>query len=135
MTEIYPAITDELYDIMEDECRDKFYIKEKDKPSFLLFYPHSIFAQGKHYHQETKHWTLYLNRVGLIGIFKTKNDALLRLKQIIENANFPVTVLNKDGKVFAENRVQRKELTGNFCRVFEIDEWNKQNISSDKEIV
>ncbi len=115
-----------LWELMEMEAPLKFFVGGADKPGFLLF-PRGHWASIKGGH------SLYLNRVGLIAQFPSRKKALARLKEIVENANFPVRVYqvskygrNKEKRfLFAENTVQRimpKE--GCPTKVFNISEWD-----------
>ena len=124
---ITPASFNIFWELLEMEAPLKFYINGKDTPAFLLF-PKYHWASSKSYHH------LYMNTVGLIGKFTAEKKALARLKEIVENANFPVRVYKSSkygrnrGKriLFAENKVQRIELTENPCKVFNIDEWERE---------
>jgi len=120
-----------LWELMELEAPNKFFVGGREEPAFLLFPKYHYLSQNN------KH-TLYLNGVGLINTFTSEKKALERLKQIVENANFPIRVYKvskhgrKQGKriLFAENDKQRIDLSnakeGTFCKVFEIDEWKEE---------
>ena len=119
-----------LWELMEMEAPEKFYVNGKDRPAFLLF-PRGHWTSTKNGH------SLYMNNVGLIGVFSSQKKAVERLKQIIQNANFPVKIYQvskygrKRGKhiFFAENTVQKVPLTpelvteGAYVKVFNIKEW------------
>jgi len=117
-----------LWELLELEAKDKFYVGNRENPAFLLFPKYSPLCMDKKV-------TLYMNGVGLIDTFKSEKAALERLKQIIENANFAVQVykVSKYGRqkgkrvLFAENTVDRidNETMKGHCRVFEIDEWKE----------
>jgi hypothetical protein len=70
-----------------------------------------------------------MNRVGVIGYYPSRAKAETRLREIVENANYPVRVYRKRGAkmiLFAENVVKRKpdplpESAGQ--KMFEIKEW------------
>lgn len=108
------------------EAQEKFFVDGKDQPSFLLFPKYSCLAVNNKV-------SLYMNRVGLIANFKTEKQARERLRQIVENSNFPVRVYQvsktgqKRGKriMFAENKVQRVELSENPCKTFNVEEWSE----------
>lgn len=116
-----------LWELLEMEAPQKFYMDGKDHPAFLLF-PKFHWASSKSMH------TLYMNGVGVINTFTSERKALARLVGIVEEANFPVRVyrLSKTGRskgkriLFAENKVQRidKEKIRSPTRVFNIEEWN-----------
>lgn len=117
-----------LWELLEMEAPQKFYVNRKESPAFLLF-PKWHFASTK-----TQH-SLYMNRVGLIGRFTSEKKALERLKQIVESANFPLRLYKvtkfgrKRGKriLFAENSVQRVDMTDvrGPMKVFNIEEWQE----------
>lgn len=116
-----------LWELMEMEAPEKFFVNEKEHPAFLMFPKHHYLAL------ETKKYNLYLNGVGLIASFRTRKQLFERLKEIIEQANFPIKVFqvskfgNQRGKkiLFAENQRERVDMTNarGPCRVFNIDEW------------
>ena len=120
-----------LWELMEMEAPSKFCVGGREQSAFLLFPKYHYLSQNN------KH-TLYMNMVGLINTFTSEKKALERLRQIVENANFPVRVYkvskygrNKGKRVlFAENHEQRIDLTNAkedaFCKVFEIDEWKEE---------
>ena len=124
-----------LYDLLEMEAPDKFFIDGKDVPAFLLF--------PKHHFASRHGYTLYLNRVGVIASFSSNKKALERLKEIVERANFPMRlyrVRKYGGKrnkriLFAENKKQRVDMTDakGPCRMFNIDEWEPVRLTVNKE--
>lgn len=117
-----------LWELMEMEAPEKFFVDEKEHPAFLMFPKHHYLAL------ETKKHNLYLNGVGLIAAFRTRKQLFERLKQIVEHANFPIKVwqVSKFGRqrgkkiLFAENHIERVDMTNakGPCRIFNIDEWN-----------
>jgi len=72
---------------------------------------------------------LFLNKVGLIRFFKSLRQARKRIKELVENANFPLAVWRdpvRDRKPFAENKVWRiKPKPGVYFKAFNIEEWEK----------
>jgi rRNA processing protein Krr1/Pno1 len=115
---------------MESEAPEKFFVNNAEHPAFLLFPKYSFLATNNKV-------SLYMNGVSLIANFKTEKLAKERLKQIIENANFPTRVYQvsktgqKRGKriLFAENKIVRVQLTENPCRVFNIEEWSEVKLA------
>jgi len=123
-----------LWDLMELEAPEKFYVGDAEKPAFLFFPKYHTFAL------KSKH-CLYMNRVGLINTFTSERKAFERLRKIVENANFPVKVyrVSKTGRLrgkrilFAENRIQRinlekiqlEEGETRYVKVFNIPEWER----------
>jgi hypothetical protein len=113
-----------LWELMEMEAPEKFFINGAEQPGFLLFPKYSYLTLNNKV-------SLYMNGVGLIANFKTEKQAKERLKQIVETANFPTRVyqVSKTGSrrgkriLFAENTIQRVEPTENPCKVFNISEW------------
>lgn len=95
-----------LWDLMESEAPDKFFVGDAERPGFLLFPRYHCFAH------ENK-WTLYMNSVGLIDTFSTMDKALERLREIIATAKTSVKVFkaSKTGRdrnkriLFAEKLV------------------------------
>ena len=83
-----------LWELMEMEAPEKFYVDEKEHPAFLIFPKYHYLCL------DTKKHNLYLNGVGLIASFETRKALFERLKQIVENANFPIKVyqVSKFGK-------------------------------------
>lgn len=119
-----------LWEIMEMEAVEKFFVDGKEKPAFLYF-PRYHYLSA----QKTKH-SLYMNTVGLISTFSSKKKTFTRLREIVENANFPLR-LNQESKygrnkgkriVFAENKVQRVDMTNvkGQMKVFNIEEWKEK---------
>jgi len=114
-----------VWELLEMEAPLKFYVDGKDKPAFLLF-PKWHWASTK-----TQH-SLYMNGVGLITKVSSEKKALMRLKEIVENANFALRLYkvskfgSKRGKriLFAENTVERidKNTLQNPCKTFNIEE-------------
>jgi len=115
-----------LWELLESEAPEKFYIDGNEHPAFLYF-PRQHWASQKNKH------TLYMNTVGVINTFGSRKKALARLKQIVENAYFAVRVYqvsrtgrNKGKRIlFAENttdRITKSELKAPM-KVFEIVEW------------
>ena len=121
-----------LWELLESEAPEKFYVNGKEMPAFLLFHKY-------HWASQNKKYTLYLNRVGVIAEFTSQKKALERLKLIVENANFPVRVhrLSRTGRykdkriLFAENTVERidRETLRGPCKVFNIDEWQEVKLA------
>ena len=115
-----------LWELLEMEAPEKFYVGGSEHPAFLYF-PRQSWASrdGKH--------TLYMNGVGLIATFTSRKKALERLKAIVESAYFPVRLhrvsrigRNKGKRImFAENMVERvdKATLKGPMKVFEIEEW------------
>jgi len=118
-----------LWELLEEEAPQKFYVDGKENPAFLLL-PRGHWASSKSMH------TLYLNSISVIDTFTSEKKALERLTQIVENANFAVRVYRvvKYGRnrgkriLFAENTVERMDKTKLIgpARVFNIDEWQKE---------
>ena len=117
-----------LWELLEQEAPEKFYVGGSEHPAFLYFPRQSWASQnGKH--------TLYMNGVGVIDSFTSRKKALARLKVIVENAYFRVRVyqVSRTGRdkgkrmLFAENTVERvdKSTLKGPMKVFEIDEWTR----------
>lgn len=117
-----------MWELMEMEAPDKFYVDSATSPAFLLFPKGHLLSLLKN------GYNLYLNNVGLISAWKTRKRALERLRAIVENANFPVNVYHvkkthskrEQRVLFAKNtvtRVDRSTLTA-LVKTFEIDEWS-----------
>jgi len=111
-----------LWDILESEAPYKFFVDERKDPAFLLIPKWHYLSLGG--------WELYLNHVGRICRLRSRQQALDRLREIIENANVPVKVYSVSGKrrtLFAENEITRisleKATEPITFRVFNIDEW------------
>lgn len=123
-----------LWELMELEAREKFFVNNKEYPAFLYFPKYHYLSAEKSYH------SLYLHTVGLINIFSSRQKAFERLKQIVENANFPLKLyqMSKYGRnrgkriLFAENKIQQVPLEpervveGAVVKVFNITEWEKE---------
>lgn len=113
-----------IWEFLEREAPTKFYINDKTHPAFLLFPKWHVAASKRQCY-------LYMNTVGLLGKFRTEKKALTYLKNLVENANFPLKVykVSKYGRkkdefiFFAENIVQRIELTEHPTRAFNINRW------------
>jgi hypothetical protein len=124
---------DILWDLLELEAPEKFFVDGKESPAFLLF-PKWHFASTKSY------CSLYLSRVGLIGRYSSMKKALARLREIVENANFAVKVyqVSKHGRrrgkrrLFAENTVERIDRSQIKAptRTFNIEEWSGVEVES-----
>ena len=117
-----------LWELLEDEAPEKFYVDGKEHPAFLYFHrQHWASQRGKH--------TIYMNGVGVIDSFGSKKKAFARLKEIVEHAYFAIRVYqvsrtgrNKGKRIlFAENTIQRVDMTNakGPMKVFEIDEWKR----------
>lgn len=117
-----------IWGLMESEACHKFLINaNEEKVAFLILHKYSPI-------NPTKGYALFLNHVGLIKAFKREKDALERVKQIVENAYFPLRIykVSKHGRnrrrpvLFAENTVERVNMEGAIGphKVFEIDEWS-----------
>jgi hypothetical protein len=106
MTMRNSAMSSLLWDLMETEAPDKFFVGDAERPGFLLF-------PRYHFLAHENRWTLYLNSVGLIDTFSTMEEALERLRQIVATARASVKVftVSKTGRnrskpiVFAEKLV------------------------------
>jgi len=119
-----------LWELMEMEAPEKFYVNGKEHPAFL-FFPRYHYLSAK----KTKH-SLYMNGVGLVSSFSSKKQTFARLREIVENANFPLRLYqvskygSKRGKriLFAENHTQRVDMTDakGPMKVFNIEEWQKE---------
>lgn len=94
-----------LWDLMESEAPDKFFVGDAERPGFLLFPRYHFLAH------ENK-WTLYMNSVGLIDTFSTMDKALERLRQIIATAKASVKVFrtSKTGQIETNVSSLRKDL-------------------------
>ena len=121
-----PILSNALWDILEGEADELFYIEGKDWPAFILM-------SRNHPFNPFKGHVLYMSHVGLIAIFRTKEEALQHLRKIIENANVPVRVWRvlkrwkERGKrvFFAENTIERIDSSKAIgpIKVFNIKEW------------
>jgi hypothetical protein len=93
-------INDELiWDLMEIEAPDKFYIDDHDKPAFLMFPKYHHFSPWKGY------VTLWMNRVGLIGKYKSKREALEKIHEIVGKASKPIRLYRVSS--YGRNRGKR----------------------------
>jgi len=121
-----------LWELMEMEAPEKFFVNQKEHPAFLAFPKHHYLSVVRN------RYNLYMNGVGLIASFGSEKALLERLKRIVENANFPIRVfrMSKHGRkkgqrtFFAENEIQRISIQtqGNdedirHVKVFNIKEW------------
>lgn len=115
-----------LWELLEMEAPEKFFIGDAEHPAFLVF-PKYHWASTKTAH------SLYLNTVGLIATFSTRKKAFDRIKELVENANYPLRLYRvskfggKRGKhiFFAKNAVGKINLTEakGPVRAFDIKEW------------
>jgi len=120
---------DFLWNCLIDLAVEKFYIQKEDgtlhdKPCFIVIddYPNV----------KTNRYSLWLFKVGLIGQYPSKRKVLQKVKEIVENANFPVKVFRgkHSRKPFAENKICRVDISrikeGAYVKVFNIPEWEKR---------
>ena len=75
------SMTDLLYDILESEACEKYYINNAEKPAFLVLSKWNPLSHGK--------FELYMNRVARLGEFKTKKELIAKLLQVMSTANKP----------------------------------------------
>ncbi len=112
-----------LFDVLPYMALEEYWIRTGEElakgPAFL------IVPLGEAY-------ILILNNVGVIARYKRLKEAQNRIKELVENANYPMMVYRKkhNGKVsphpFAENLVQRVQPPTESdipVKAFEIKEW------------
>ena len=119
-TEFAEKNTDFLWDCLADIADMKFYIEKThgviaDEPAILL-----------------RNNEVYLNRVGKIGSFRFRVQALRLIKKMVEQSNFPMRVWlsskpRRGQRPFAENSNWRipenaKEGEGVFIKAFNLKE-------------
>jgi len=121
--------SDLLWELLASEASARFYVEKDDilakGPAFLYYPRHDPWAWKSR-------CTIYVNGIGVLDTYTSEKKALQRLKEIIENANFPLKVYKVSTRkpvLFAENKVQRIDpsqiLEDCSVKVFNIPEWKR----------
>ena len=112
-----------LWEAAEVLAIHKYYINDTEKPALLV-----IWHKGK-YH-------LQVNKVGLIGAYKSEKQLKDRIIELIKTANYPIKLYRwkhgkRDKKPFTENDnySERYLNAKEDCpiRAFEIPEWSQDS--------
>lgn len=85
-----------LWDLLESEAREKYFIGSSEKPAFLI-------SQGVWATQD--HYSLYMNNVCCVGSLTSREKAREKIRQIVATARVPIRLFRETrrGKVlFAE---------------------------------
>jgi len=77
-----------LWDILESEACERYYINDAEKPAFLLLSKWNPLSHGA--------FEVYMNHIGSIGKFAKKKDAILRLTEGMRTAKKPMTFYKVD---------------------------------------
>ena len=78
------AMQDCLWDILESEASERYFINDAEKPAFLLLDKWNPLSHGG--------YELYMNHVCLLCRVKSKKQALAKLDKMLETARIPLTV-------------------------------------------
>ena len=78
------ALQDYLWEILETEACERYFINEAEKPAFLLLHKHNPLTHGS--------FELYMNHVSRIAKVKTRQKAIQRLDDMLRTARTPMTV-------------------------------------------
>jgi len=88
-----------IWDILESEAWEKYYIDDAERPAFLMLHKYSPLSGGG--------FELYINSLARVGAFRFEKEARERLLKIMSKANKSVkyyrqskTGRNRDKKVF-----------------------------------
>jgi len=73
-----------LWDILETEAFERYFINDAEKPAFLILHKCNPLAYGS--------FELFMNHVARLGRFKTHKEAIKRLDEAISTANIPIRV-------------------------------------------
>ena len=112
---------DLLWEAAEVMAIQKYYINDADHPALLV-----MWHKGK--------YNLQVNKVGLIGAYKSEKLLKDRIIELIKTANYPIKLYRwkngkRDKKPFAENDnySERYLNAKEDCpvRAFEIPEWSQ----------
>jgi len=81
---MFPALKDCLWDILESEACEKFFINDAEKPAFFILSKYNPLSHGN--------FELYMSNVAKLGDFKTQKEAREKLKTVIATAKHPIRV-------------------------------------------
>jgi hypothetical protein len=82
------AMAEALWDILESEACEQYYIDNAEKPAFLLLSKWNPLSHGA--------FELYMNSIGSLGKFKTKTQAIEHLKEVMRTAKKPLSFFKVD---------------------------------------
>lgn len=93
------ALQDSLWEILETEACERYFINEAKKPAFLLLNKYNPLTHGS--------FELYMNYVSRIAKVKTRKEAIQRLDDMLRTATIPMTVYvqKKKGLSYGEKQI------------------------------
>lgn len=86
------ALQDTLWDILETEAFERYFINNAEKPAFLILHKWNLLSRGG--------FELLMNYVARLGRFKTHKEAIARLDQAISTAIIPISVYKQKRRGF-----------------------------------
>lgn len=126
----FPALSEALFDLLPELASEEYWIETEEglasKPAFYI-----VESDGR--------YNLILNSLGSIKIYHKLKNAQDRIRELVENANYPMKVYRKtrrgkirvNAKPFAVNTVQRMEPKEDApIRAFNIKEWETLDTST-----
>ena len=90
------CMQDLVWDILETEACEQYFIDSAKKPAFLLLSKFNPLAHGK--------FELYMNHVAKIGDFTSKKKAEDKLKEAIAKAKKPIKVYKVSRWAFKKSK-------------------------------
>lgn len=87
-----PALQDAVWDFLEMEACEQYYLNDKQKPAFLVLSKFNPFSRGG--------YELYMNHVTVLARCRTKKELFERFKKTLETSKTPLTVwkMEKHGR-------------------------------------
>ena len=87
------ALQDCLWDILESEAFERYFIGDAEKPAFLILNKYNPLANGA--------FELYMNHVSRLGRFKTHKKAIAKLDTVLSSAVKRIHVFKQTKKGIA----------------------------------
>jgi len=81
------ALQDCLWDILESEACERYFIGDAEKPAFLILDKWNPLANNA--------FELYMNCVSRLGKFRTRKQAIERLDAVLSTANHKICVFKQ----------------------------------------
>lgn len=78
------ALQDCLWDILETEAFERYFINDAEKPAFLILHKFNPLTHGS--------FELFMNHVSRLCRVKTHKKAIERLDYMLSTANIPIRV-------------------------------------------
>lgn len=87
------ALQDCLWDLLESEAFERYFINDAEKPAFLILHKYNPLSHGS--------FELFMNHVSRLCRVKTQKQVIEKLDKILSSATIKITVFKQKKKGLA----------------------------------